>query len=1230
MSQTGTLKSTSQDVSSELAKNQKPSWSILLTHPEDLYPLVKLSGAHGLSHPLPKCRVNVIVFSDMKALRLYLKRQKIPSSEIFVWHEMDYWGDNRFSHPIVEMEDRMSALVAIAAGKPVTIATTCLSLLEKTIPSDEFGDKKMVISEGDELAGDKLCQQLKNRGYLPASSGDSYGTYARKHHCLELTPPGSSGSLRIQLSKENRVLGIETLGSSVVSGSGSLSSYTIFPASEVALSPEARDGSAQALYDNLIQCDTDARRRSMIMERFDRGEPFAGYYKMSPLLIKGAGQKDHTLLDHLIDQARGDFFVWDFMSQAQKNETIDQALSSAISSHEMDKKAGLPTLHPSHYYSDQQKVEDDIATFGYRGRLFSGTTDDTDSDCGAPSLITRDYLRSPLFHRGGKKSLLRHLNNIQHQSPSARNSSPEGEQTSLFFEQVIKQVMNQGGDRDQNDCDTPLVIVCENARVLAQWQELLAEQKDCIAILSSPWHVQKILGGEQTIFLTQGCLKRDYFLVNERIHYIPASWITSGAPPAIKKPDDKKWQNFLKSLSDISVGDLVVHRDHGVGRYLGFVDLGVSHGAAECLKVQYLGGDKIYVPVQHIHLLKKYSSSLPDESDGMSFEGSKPGGKLDSLGKGGSWNKRRTQVKKAVKDMAAEILRIHSEKKLSHYPPYGPPSSEFQKFVQDFSFVETEDQLQFCADMENDFQSGKSMDRLLIGDVGFGKTEMAMRAAVRTILEGYQVMVLCPTTILCLQHTATFRRRMSQLSIVVEGVNRFISSAKIKKISEDLAGGGVDVVVGTHRLLSKMFRPKKLGLVVIDEEQRFGVSHKEKLKSLRAEASVLALSATPIPRTMHMSMLGLRDISLLTVAPEGRLAVKNTVTTWDDQLIRQAILSEIRRGGQVFCVHNRIHDIEEFRRRLKVLLPDLDIRIAHGRMKESELEQVILEFSQNNFPILVCTSIMESGIDMPNVNTLIVNRSERYGLAQLYQFRGRVGRSGVQAYAYFITAPQAQMTDDAKKRMQVMMTYQALGSGFSIASYDMDLRGVGDILGAEQSGHVATVGLEMYTTMLDEALSKARGEKSRSSQDVEVQLNLASGFPSDYIGNDHARLQLYKKLFHLSEQESIDKFFDDLTEQYGALPKEVVALSHVASLKLSLKDLCVSSLKEGPAGLYTLKVVNPSDRVIDAVLQAIKTSPETYRFIDSEHVMINLSPYSAKQRLVLLPEKINYFFHGEL
>jgi transcription-repair coupling factor (superfamily II helicase) len=595
-----------------------------------------------------------------------------------------------------------------------------------------------------------------------------------------------------------------------------------------------------------------------------------------------------------------------------------------------------------------------------------------------------------------------------------------------------------------------------------------------------------------------------------------------------------------------------------------------------------------------LQLLQRYTTGAGDE------QRTAP---LDKL-KGQGWNKRKSQARKSVRDMADQLLRIQAQRELASGLPLSSKNDRYIRFESEFSYVETDDQMRAIADVNADMEKIQPMDRLVCGDVGFGKTEVALRAAFRAVESGYQVLVLVPTTVLCYQHHRSFTERMHAYGIRVAQLNRFVKSKDAALTLSQLETGQVDIVVGTHRLLSKDIKPKKLGLMIVDEEQRFGVGHKEALKSIRAGCHVLTLTATPIPRTLHMAMLGLRDISIIATPPPNRLSVKTYISKWDDTLVREAIEAELNRGGQVFFLHNRVEDIVAIRQKIKDLVPAANVRFAHGQMSEDKLEQVILDFIERKFNVMVCTTIIESGIDMPNVNTLIVNNAQQFGLAQLYQIRGRVGRSSRQAYAYFMVPPEERLSDESRKRLEVLSVYQQLGSGFQVARHDLEIRGAGNLLGAEQSGRIDEVGLELYTEMLSQAIAEVRGQKVHEKVDPEIKISFAASIPGTYMESEQHRLDIYKRIFTAETLSDVSNLRLEIKDRFGPLIDEVEMLCRVAELKVILKQLRVTILLRSEHGMCELKFAALSAEEIQKITAAAQKFPRDFQLTADFRLLI--------------------------
>jgi transcription-repair coupling factor (superfamily II helicase) len=615
----------------------------------------------------------------------------------------------------------------------------------------------------------------------------------------------------------------------------------------------------------------------------------------------------------------------------------------------------------------------------------------------------------------------------------------------------------------------------------------------------------------------------------------------------------RRAQNFIAEASSLTPGDLVTHIEHGVGRYIGLKAIDALGAPHDCLELQYDGG-KLFLPVENIELLTRY--------------GSDEGAQLDRLG-GAGWQQRKAKMKERVRAIAAELIKIAAARQLKSLPPVEPPSGLYDEFSARFPYQETEDQDKAIGEVIGDLAAGRPMDRLVCGDVGFGKTEVAMRAAFVAAMAGEQVAVVVPTTLLARQHYRGFAERFAGFPLKVRQLSRFVDPKDARETKEALADGTVDIVVGTHALLAESISFKRLGLVIVDEEQHFGVVHKERLKNLKADVHVLTLTATPIPRTLQLALSGVRDLSLITTPPIDRLAVRTFVTPFDPLVVREALLREHYRGGQSFFVAPRISDLRDVQEFLKTVVPEVKTAVAHGQMSTTVLEEAMTAFYERKIDVLVSTNIVESGLDIPTANTLIIQRADMFGLSQLYQLRGRIGRSKQRAYAYLTTPPEKKLTETATRRLEVLQSLDQLGAGFSIASHDMDIRGAGNLLGEEQSGHVREVGIELYQEMLEDAVSglKQGGEAEVTDQwSPTINLGASVLIPEDYVADLNVRMSLYRRLAGIETREDIDRFAAELIDRFGPLPDEVKHLFEIVTIKQLAKQAGVEKIDAGPKG----------------------------------------------------------------
>ena len=671
---------------------------------------------------------------------------------------------------------------------------------------------------------------------------------------------------------------------------------------------------------------------------------------------------------------------------------------------------------------------------------------------------------------------------------------------------------------------------------------------------------------------------------------------------------------LIKNLSDLSEGSPVIHEDHGVGRYKGLKTLNLSGTDTEFLILEYADKDILYVPVSSLHLISRYTGASEENAP------------LHRLG-GDTWKRiKRRAAEKAV-DIAAELLDIYSRREAKQGYQYNIDHVELNTFCSTFPFEETPDQQKAIDDVITDMESTKPMDRVVCGDVGFGKTEVAMRAAFTAASAGKQVVVLVPTTLLASQHYQSFTDRFADWPIRIEYISRFLSQKKQKEVLKGLEDGTVDIVIGTHKLLNTAIKYKNLGQIIVDEEQRFGVRQKETLKKLRSEVDVLTLTATPIPRTLNMSLSGLRDLSIIATPPNHRHAIKTFVSTWDNNMIQEACKRELKRGGQVFFLHNEVKTIEKITKDLKQLLPDTTIRIAHGQMPERDLENVMLDFYHQRFSILVCTTIIENGIDIPSANTILINRADKLGLSQLHQIRGRVGRSHHRAYAYLITPPKNAMTTDAAKRLEAIESLEDLGVGFTLATHDLEIRGAGELLGAEQSGQIQEIGFTLYNELLARAVAALKvGEIPDLEQpmDIGIEINLGepSLLPEDYVPDVHARLVLYKRIASAKTLDDLDDLEVELIDRYGLLPEFAKNLFLVTHLRLIADNYGIKriAMNEQIARIQFSK--NPNID-ISKLLHLIQESPDEYKLDGSEKLTIYTETDTIHQRIDTIVNLLN-------
>jgi len=727
---------------------------------------------------------------------------------------------------------------------------------------------------------------------------------------------------------------------------------------------------------------------------------------------------------------------------------------------------------------------------------------------------------------------------------------------------------------------------------------------------------QDFLNNDQSPCITTAPIENGLWLADPDIAVIPEALLLGERVKQNRRAKKKTDADLIvRNLTELQIGAPVVHEEHGVGRFLGLQTLDVGGMTQEFLTLEYAKNDKLYVPVSSLHLISRYTGASPDQAP------------LHRLGSD-QWEKAKRKAAERVRDVAAELLDIYARREARQGVALPAPEDEYRQFASEFEFEETPDQAAAIYSVVNDLTSPNPMDRVICGDVGFGKTEVAMRAAFVAANAGKQVAVLVPTTLLSQQHYQNFIDRFAEWPIKIAGLSRFRSAKEVKEISQGLAEGTVDIVVGTHKILSEELKFKDLGLVIIDEEHRFGVRHKERLKALRAEVDILTLTATPIPRTLNMAMSGIRDLSIIATPPAARHPIKTFVTQWSDSQIREACQREIGRGGQVYLLHNDVATIEKMAHNIQELLPHARVEFAHGQMRERDLERIMRDFYHQRFNILIATTIIESGIDVPSANTIIINRADKLGLAQLHQLRGRVGRSHHRAYAYLITPPIKALTADARKRLEAIESLEELGAGFTLATHDLEIRGVGELLGDEQSGQINEIGYTLYTEMLERSVQSIKSGKQPEldrplDHGAEIDLHIPALLPDDYIPDVHSRLVLYKRIASAEDAEMLKELKIEMIDRFGLLPEAAKTLFDITQMKLRIVNKGIKKIEAGPSNG---RILFDKDPQIDPgkIIQLIQTQPQHYKLEGAEKFKFDADMGTPEERIARVVELLDH------
>ena len=1046
----------------------------------------------------------VAIVADEAALRALAETVPLfaPDVEVLTLPGWDCLPYDRASPVLRVMAERLATLSALQAEteKPQLLVATASAATQRMLTPFRIRQLTRRVAEGERIEREALVEQLNALGYERVETVAEHGEYAVRGSLIDLFPAGEELALRLDFFGDE-IDSLRRFDPADQRSTDKAKGFTLMPACEALLDADSikrfrsryrEKFGATATQDPLYQAISDGRRMS-------------GMEHWLPLLE----ERLETLFDHL---HHTDIILRDAAADqavGARREAIDDYYQNRVRAMEGEPGSYRP-LEPHALYLSKKEWEDFEADWPI-------------------------HLASP-FHEPESERI------IDFGVEPARDFAPERAQQANVYEAVAKHVGELrksrrkvvlasytrgardrlGGLLDENGLNTQ--------KEVDGWQEALGSRTQPTLLVLPLDHG---FTTPDVAVLTEQDMLGDRLVRRRRKRRATAA--------------------FLEELATLSPGDLVVHAEHGIGRYEGLTQIPVSRVPHDCVALGYARGDKLYVPVENIELLSRYGSEGEEVS-------------LDSLG-GEAWQRRNARMKERIRAIAGELINLAAVR-ATRPGVIAEADSSYPQFVDRFPYEETDDQDRAIAEVLEDLEAGKPMDRLVCGDVGFGKTEVALRAAFVMAMSGKQVALVCPTTLLARQHYGNFVERFHGFPINIGRLSRLVPSAEAKRTREGLADGTIDIVIGTHAILAKSIEFKRLGLVIVDEEQHFGVAHKERLKALRNDVHVLTLTATPIPRTLQMAMSGLRELSVIQTPPVDRLAVRTYVTPFDGVVLREALLREHFRGGQSFFVVPRVADLPDIEEWLRTQVPEVKFITAHGQMSAGQVEERMSAFYDRKYDLLLSTTIVESGLDIPSANTLVVYRSDRFGLAQLYQLRGRVGRSKARAYAYLTMPADRSITEAAQKRLQVLSELDNLGAGFQLASHDLDIRGAGNLLGDEQSGHIKEVGFELYQSMLEDAIVelKAGGIPAREEFTPQISVDAPIMIPEHYVPDLDLRMGLYRRLGELEDRNAIEAFAAELIDRFGALPEETANLMKIVEVKLNCREAMVSKLDIGPKG----------------------------------------------------------------
>ena len=1085
--------------------------------------------------------------------QFYLGETSFPILHFPDWETLPY---DTFSPHQDIISERLETLHQLPNFKRGILLVPITTIMHRISPRSFLESNTLYLQTGDTFNLEKWRSKLEKAGYRYVSQVMEHGEFAVRGAIIDLYPMGSMHPYRIDLF-DDEIDSLRSFDPETQRSIENINSLELLPAREFPVS----DKSIQHFRHQFRHHFEGDPQKSLIYREVSEGNMPGGIEYYLPLFL----EKTNSLVDYLPNNT----LLLNINDPHQAATDFWQEINQRYQEHYVDKER--PLLPPQLVFFP---VEELFSKFKEYQRLHSQSFE-LEEGAGKQNYLTTIPPQMTLTAQQDRPchALTQFIDNFDGRILFAAETAGRRETLlDILRENGILPTIYDNWDQFLID-DSPLGIV------IAPLEQGLVLIQNKLAVIAEPQ-----LFGQQVMQRRRRSRK--------------------------KRDSDA----VIRNLAELTIGNAVVHEDHGVGRYLGLQTLDVGDVRTEYVTLEYAKSDKLYVPVAALDLISRYSGAAPELAP------------LHKLGSG-QWEKAKRRAAEKVRDVAAELLDIYAQRAAHKKTPLDTPDEQYNSFIAAFPFETTPDQHDAIEDVIKDMTSDSPMDRLVCGDVGFGKTEVAMRAAFLATQSGKQVLVLVPTTLLAQQHYENFKDRFADWPVQIEVMSRFRSKKQLDNVKKAMSDGTADIIIGTHKLLQQDINPKRLGLFILDEEHRFGVTQKEQIKKYRAEIDVLTLTATPIPRTLNMSISGIRDLSIIATPPARRLAIKTFVQEWKQDNIREGILREIKRGGQVYFLHNKVEDIDRIARDIEQLLPEAKVAVAHGQMRERELEQVMLDFYHQRFNVLVCTTIIETGIDIPSANTIFIDRADKLGLAQLYQIRGRVGRSHHRAYAYLIVPPQKSMTKDAIKRLEAIESLEDLGAGFTLATHDMEIRGAGELLGDDQSGQMQEIGFGLYNELLERAVNalKSGQEPSLSMSDrkfIEIDLHVPALIPDDYLPDVHTRLVLYKRISAAKDNDALKELQVEMIDRFGLLPEQSQTLFAIHELRFKAKLLGIRKIDVYEQGGRIIFEQTPNVDPM-TIIQLIQSKPSKYKLDGQDKLRFTDNMPEADDRLLVLNGLLN-------